>query len=260
MFFSPGFVPLLLRNNGPISFGRFRRLDLRQQDGDDLPAYTSVARGLSIGNLKPVDQKGYLLPEPDDRDVNGRPVIGMLGRDVLPKDAVVELDLPGRRISISSRPDDCADPPHPPLTRSIEMQQEVLLVPVQIDGRSVEAILEPDLPVSILPKAIANRIGISDADLADDPSVVTRFGRGILGRRHHVSSLVVGDTHLPHFTFDVEDDVSYAMLGLNLFELGRGTFDFANQRFLFEKTVDVLPPSTNMHFDRTRVAHVSVDE
>lgn len=260
MFFSPGFVPLLFRNNGQVSFPRFRKVDLRQQDGDESPAYASTARNLTLGPLTPADQRGYLLPEPDDHSVDGRPIIGMLGRDILPAGTVVALDMPGRRVGLSYPQDGCLKQPRPALEGSVEMQQDVLLVPVQINGHPMQAVLEPDLPVSILPRKLANRIGISDVDLANDPSVVTRFGKGVLGRRHHVDTLVVGDVRLQHFTFDVEDDVRYAMLGLNFFGLGQGVFDFANQKFLFTQTVDTLPAPSSLHFDRTRVAHTSVEE
>ena len=260
MFFSPGFGPLLFRNNGSVRFDRFRRIDLRQQDGDLLPAYASFAPDLSIGNLKPADRRGYLLPDPDDRVVDGRPVVGMLGRDILPDGAVVDLDLPGRRVTISTLQAGCPNSSHLPLSGSIDMQQEVLLVPVRINGQPVQAVLEPDLPISILPRSVANGLGIRDADLANDPSVVTKFGRGVLGRRHHVATLDVGDVRLQHVIFDVEDDVKYAMLGLNVFSLGRGTFDFSNGRFLFTRTNDSLPARTDLHFDQTKVAHVRIDE
>lgn len=192
MFFSPGFVPLLFRNNGPVLFQKFRRVDLRRQDGSVLPASASVAWALSLGTLKAEDRAGYLLPEPDSRTVDGRPVIGLLGRDILPEDAVVDLDLPNRRVTISVQQSGCPGSVGPPPPGSIDMQQEVLLVPVRINGQPVQAILEPDLPVSILPREIARRVGISDADLSNDPSVVTKFGKGVLGRRHHVKTLEVG--------------------------------------------------------------------
>ena len=260
MFFSPGFGPLLFRDNGSVSFGKYRRVDIRQQDNDVISASTSVGWGLSVGNLKPADRPGYLLPEPDDRSVDGRPVVGMLGRDILSKNAVVNLDLPGRRVTFSATAVGCPSSPRPPPVRSIEMQQEVLLVTVKIDGRPVQAILEPDLAVSILPRKIAEEVGLADADLANDPSVVTRFGRGVLGRRHRVRTLDVGDVRLQHVAFDVEDDVTYAMLGLNFFDLGRATFDFANSRFLFRQTTTILPAQTNMHFDQTKVAHVKIGQ
>ncbi len=258
MFFSPGFAPLLFRDNGPIVFPRYRRVDLRQQDGDVLSAYATVAPALSVGDLSPAVRRGYLLPDPDDRKVGGRPVVGMLGRDILPEGAVVALDLPGHRITISSMRRGCANALGTPLAGSTAMQQEVLSITVRIDGHPVQAVLEPDLPVSILPTALAGRVGISDTELAKDSSVVTKFGRGMLGRRHHVALLELGDVKLRHVTFDVEEGVQYAMLGLNVFALGVGTFDFRNGRFLFRKMISTLPDTTDLHFNQTKVAHVMV--
>ncbi len=260
MFFSPGFVPLLFRNNGPISFQKLRHVYLRQQDGDVLSASASIASSLSVGDLKAADRTGYLLPDPDDRTVNGRPIIGMLGRDILPGGAVVELDIPGRRITFSIPQVGCPSSSRPPPGRSISMQQEVLLVPVQINGQLVQAVLDPDLPVSVLPSNMANTVGLSSADLANDKSVVTKFGKSVLGRRHHVKTLDVGDVRLQDFAFDVEDGVQYAMLGLNFFELGQAVFDFSDLRFSFTQTTKVLPSPTGLHFDQTRVAHVSVNQ
>lgn len=260
MFFSPGFAPLLFRDNGPVSFGKYRRLQLRQQDGDVLSAYESVAWGLSVGGQGPADRAGDLLPEPDDRRVDGRPIVGMLGRTILPDDAVVTLDLPARRVAISAPRPHCPVPAPSPLPGSIDMQQDVLLVPVTIDGMPMQAVLELDLPVSILPLALARTAGIDAADLANDPSVVTRFGRGVLGRRHHVKTLDIGDVRLQRVAFDIEEDVRYPMLGLNVFALGRGIFDFASQKFLFRQTTTILPAPTSVHFDQTKIVHIAVEQ
>ena len=260
MFFSPGFAPLLFRNNRTITFNKYRDIEFRQQDGDVGTAFTSVGWGLSIDHQKPSDRKGYLLPEPDNRSVNGLPIVGMLGRDILPDGAVVNLDLPGRRVTISAPPVNCPTFSRPLLAHSIDMQQEILLVPIKINGTLVDAVLEPDLPVSILPREVARKTGISDADLENDPSVVTKFGRGVLGRRHQVNTLDVGDVQLQKFAFDVEDNVTNAMLGANFFDFGQGIFDFQNQKFLFKQTTRILPAPTNMHFDQTKVVYIRIDE
>lgn len=260
MFFSPGFVPLLFRNNGAVVFPKYRRLSLRQQDGDVQPVFASIARDLSIGGRKPADRAGYLLPEPDDRTVEKRPIVGMLGRDILREGSIVELDLPGRRMTIATPQVGCQGPPRLAPPDSIDMQQEILLVPIRINGQLIQAVLEPDLPVSILPTGLADKAGISDADLANDPSVVTKFGRGVLERRHYVDTLDVGSVQMQHVAFDVEDDVKYAMLGLKFFDLGVGTFDLQNQKFVFRQTTDILPAPTRIHFDQTKVVQIKVDE
>ena len=260
MFFSPGLVPVLFRDNGAVSFPRFRPLDLRLQDDEVVSAFATVARGLSIGGLGPAERTGYLLPEPDDRTTDGRPIVGILGRDILSENAVVDLDIPGRRLTAFVAQPACPDLSYDPPIRPIDMQQEILMIPVRINGQAVQAVLEPDLPVSILPGRLTDRVGIQDADLANDPQVVTRFGQRVLGRRHRVKTLDVGDTQLQNFAFDVEDDVQYAMLGLNFFQRGQATFDFANWRFFFRQTTDILPPPTDMHFNQTKVPRVSVDQ
>ena len=260
MFFSPGFVPLLFRDNGPVSFPKFQRLDLGLQDGETVSVSASVAWDLSFGALGSADRAGYLLPEPDDRTTNGRPIVGMLGRNILPRGAVIDLDIPARRLGISVVQPACPDISYTPSVRPLDMQQRVLIVPVQINGLPVQALLEPDLPISILPAELANRVGIKDADLAKDPTVITKFGKRVLGRRHYVKTLDVGDTRLQHFAFDIEGDVKYVMLGLNFFELGQATFDFANWRFFFRQTTDILPPPTDVHFNQTKVPQVSVEQ
>ncbi len=260
MFFSPGFVPLLFRNNDAVSFPRLQDLDLRLQDGEVISVSASVARGLSFGDLGSADRTGYLLSEPDNRTTDGRPIVGMLGRDILPEGAVVDLDIPGRRLAISIVQPACPNVSHTPPPRLLDMQRDILTVPVRINGQPVQAVLEPDLPVSIFPGKLASKIGIVNADLANDPTIITKFGKRVLGRRHHVMTLDVGDTRLRHFAFDVEDDVQYVMLGLNFFETGQATFDFANWTFSFRQTTDIVPSPTGMHFDQTKVAHVNVDQ
>ena len=260
MFFSPGIVPLLFRNNGHITFKNREDVLLRRQDGATQGAGKAIAWGLSVGDLKPADREGYVLPEPDHRIVDGRPIVGMLGRNILPENAVVSLDMPGRLVTISTTQADCANVSTTSLAQSVDMQRSILLVAVQINGHETQAVLEPDLPVSILPSETARRVGISDADLADDPSVVTDFGKGVLGHRHQVQTLTVGEVKLQNVAFDVEDKVSYAMLGQNVFQLGQGIFDFATSRFFFRQTSNLVPSPTNMHFDNTRVVHVTVQE
>ena len=260
MFFSPGFLPLLFHDNGAVSFPTFHRMDVRLQDGEVLSASASVARDLSVGDLESADRAGYLLPEPDDRITNGRPIVRMLGRDLLPKGAIVDLNIPARRVTFSIPRTDCPIVSHPSPAHAIDMRQDILMVLIRINGRLVQAVLEPDLSVSILPRGLANSVGISNADLTNDVSVLTKFEKRVLGRRHHVDTLYVGDVHFHHFVFDVEDDVEYPMLGLNFFDLGPATFDFANWKFSFTQTTDILPDPTDMHFDQTKVVHVSVKE
>ena len=257
MFFSPGFGPLLFRNNGPIVFPAYHQVDLRQQAGEVSQADASFASGLAVGVLPVATRKGFKLMEPDERRVDGRPVVGMLGRALLPDNAVVILDIPGRLVTVSTT---CPDAPRLESLGSIAMQQNFLLVPIEINGHGLEAILDPDLPASILPRRVALDVGLDAAALDRDASVVTEFGKGVLGRRHHVSTLAIGNVHLHDVAFDVEGDVAYPMLGLNVFSRGKATFDFRNNMFLFRMTSDTTPAPTALHFDRTRVAHVNVEQ
>ena len=124
----------------------------------------------------------------------------------------------------------------------------------------MSAVLDPDLPISVMPLSVARQIGISDAMLANDPSVVTVFGDAALGRRHIVKRFDIGDIEVRNMPFDVERKAKVTMIGLNFFAFGVSVFDFQNGRFSFRPTVDKATTPTALHFDRTRVAHVSVGE
>jgi len=262
MFFSPGFGPLLFRNNGALQFQKLGRGAVSAQDGTEYWAWWASATALSIGGRPASDRSGYLLPEPETRSVAGRPLVGLLGREILPDDAIVDLNIFERRVTISrggSAP--CPMQSTGAMARPVPMQHDILSVPIRINGHQLEAVLDPDLPVTILPKRMAEAVGLREADLAVDPSVRTTFGKIVRGVRHRVTSLTVGDVHLHDVAVDVEDEVRYPLLGLNVFAQGDAVFDFQNGTFAFRpKSGGVEANGDGLHFDETRVAHVTVQE
>jgi len=259
MFFSPGFVPVLFRNNGPVSFKRGDDAELRTQDGLTIATWMTNSPALSIGSLPPVEQDGYLLDEPDVRAVAGRPLVGMLGREVLAEDVVIDLDIPGRSVTISLlRRPRCAADEAPGGGPVLPMEKDILKVPVRINGRPVDAVLEPDLPVSVIPRNLAARLGITETMLDADPSVRTKYATRVRGHRHKVESLEIAGAAFHDIPFDVEDRVDDVMLGLNVFSRGEAVFDLERGRFSFRRTrADPAPPGS-LHFDETKVSHVEV--
>ncbi|MCQ8280023.1 retroviral-like aspartic protease family protein [Acetobacteraceae bacterium KSS8] len=257
IFFSPGFGPTMLRDNGSLRFPREETTQIVEPDGNAVDVDRSYLRGVKIGALPIEDRRAFRQWDPTDATVDGRPIVGILGRGALPANAIITLDLPKETVQVAVP---CDDTPPDPNAPGIPMGSEVLAVPVEIEGVPTEAVLDPDLPISIMPRALARKIGITDKALADDPPVLTLFSAVSLGRRHRVKRFDIGDVEVRNMPFDIEEKARVPLIGLNFFSFGRSTFNFQNGRFLFQPTIETVTPPTKLHFDRTRLAHVSVGE
>lgn len=97
------------------------------------------------------------------------PVSGLLGADVLSR-FEVELDLPGRRMSLYSAQRCAGYLPWPgavalPLDRP---RGGLAFVTAQVDGKPVRALLDTGARTTLVTRAAALRLGVSDAALAGD--------------------------------------------------------------------------------------------
>lgn len=256
MFFSPGFAPVLFRRNGGLWFPHGRTTDLQTQDGGYNTVWDTHLRDFAIGPLEPAPIDGLVLPGRETRSVDGRPIIGVVGRDALVDDAVVDLDIPRRRVVLA-----VLRKPRCPAYRRLldgspmQMRRDLLSVMVSVNGHAVRAVLEPDLPVSVIPTPLAAGLGVADEG---GHSVRTEYGARVRGRRERVALLVIGETRLHDVAFDVEDGVDQVMLGLDIFARGEAVFDFEAGQFWFHLLTDHAPPPTGLHFNETRVAHTAV--
>ncbi len=158
-----------------------------------------VDQSLSIGRMP-----AFPASEP--------PVAGLLGADVL-SGYDVELDLPNGRMSLYT-PRDCPGfVPWPgavgvPIART---RSGLAFVDAVVDGVSVRALLDTGARTTLLARATAASLGISQAALARDPQRVGigiglgnidvrthRFGElGLPGAMQHNVTANVADIHLP---------------------------------------------------------------
>ncbi|MBE7213329.1 MAG: aspartyl protease family protein [Gluconacetobacter diazotrophicus] len=184
------------------------------------------------------------VSEPPRPPVAGRRVAMTIGADLL-DDFVLLLDLPGRRaVLFRDRGPSCPDPatlvPGRPVAVPLRegTGHRIDLVDAVLDGLPVVMEVDPGSNDTIVPRAVARNLGLSGAVLDRDPQVLTRSAASRVGRRHSFGSLRLGAWVVPEPRIDVQRNLNYAALGLDL--LGNRTllFDFPGRRLLF----DAAPP------------------
>jgi hypothetical protein len=72
-------------------------------------------------------------------------------------------------------------------------------VPVAVDGKTINAMLDSGSSVSLMRTVAALRLGIGPADMASDPQLLVRgIGSGTVSvRLHHFNTLDVGEGRTP---------------------------------------------------------------
>lgn len=256
MFVSPGFGPVLFRRNAGVWFPHYGALDLQTQDGGYSTVWATHLRAFAIDPMDKAPIDGLVLPGQETRRIAGRPIVGIIGRDALADNAVLDLDIPrGRMVLAVLRKPRCPAYRHLLDATPMKMGRALLSVTISINGHAVSAVLEPDLPVSVIPAGLAAGLGVAASGGA---SVRTEYGARVRGRRTNVAEIAIGQTRLHDMAFDVEEGVVQVMLGLDVFARGEAVFDFEDGQFWFHLLRDRAPPPTGLHFNDTRVAHTSV--
>ena len=127
---------------------------------------------------------------------------GLVGGDML-SDYDVEFDLPDKRFRLWRTAGSCgaADLPWqgPRTTIPIRVTGgEHLRVPVAIDGKPVEAILDSGAAISLLRADVAQELGVTYATLTADPSVLIHGvdGHTIRVYRHRFDTLTLGNERI----------------------------------------------------------------
>jgi predicted aspartyl protease len=125
---------------------------------------------------------------------------GLLGADWL-RDFEVELDLPHRRMAFY-RATGCTKvvPPWPGRTSEVAVQlygAGIVILPVELNGKTVTALLDSGANISVMKAAAAERIGIGAAELAADrPSHANGVGGSpIETRRHRFEHSRIGEAN-----------------------------------------------------------------
>ncbi len=123
---------------------------------------------------------------------------GLVGGDML-SDYDVEFDLPHHRLKLWRESGSCgaADLPWTGPRATIPINViggEQVRVPVTIDGKTLDAMLDSGAGLSILRADAAQRLGVTGASLAGDPDITVRgVGSGVVGvRMHRFDAVTVG--------------------------------------------------------------------
>jgi hypothetical protein len=127
----------------------------------------------------------------------GHTVAGLLGVDFL-AGFDLDFDLPHRQVSLY-RVAGCAGrfPPWPPgydVIPAIQPIRDILIIPVELDGRTLRTEIDSGSAISLLIEPGIDRMGLTPDILAQDPAgAMNGVGRFTIGtRRHHFDALRVG--------------------------------------------------------------------
>jgi predicted aspartyl protease len=155
------------------------------------------------GTTLPIDRVTvgrFAIPE-----IAGNLVDGLLGADILLA-FDIDLNLPAEEMTLYQARSQCPDAPPPwgqayVAVDGISTRQDRLQLPFELDGMPGTAVLDTGAQISSISRHMAERIGLLDADLADDHTVMAH-GAGpdqVPVRMHRFSDFRVGpiETHAP---------------------------------------------------------------
>lgn len=263
-YVSPAFRHVFIHDYGPIWFPAGPTQPLTAQDGHIVNSRPTEIDDLTIGPVDVASVAATLLDGPAQHMVGGRPILGVLGRDLFSRVDVL-LDMPHRTLALFtwSGARSCGDDP------ARIFSGDVYALPMD-DGGAVHARigqtvarleLDPDLGTSVLPASEARDAGVSDASLAADPRITTQYASIVMGYKHEFKGVMLGSYAVPAFDFIVQRDIRDGALGQNFFEGVVALLDFPHGRLVFQPTADRDSTAPlHLHFDMPRQGTASVRE
>lgn len=228
---------------------------LTSTDGLDLPRYDDVRIGGLVGSaigyrtrlhtlrLGATEIDGlYVTVHEEQRrpSIDGRRVMMTIGSDLLRNDQVL-MDLPNRRLVLSTAstcPAPFASFVGPATSTPLRDGDngEIDVVDARLDDRPVTMEINLSSNDTIISQSTASALGISDAELASDPSVRMGSTKGYLGRRHRFDSLRIAGFTVSRPRIAILPDITYNVLGLDFFQNKLALFDFRNHSLTFQET------------------------
>lgn len=221
--------------------------------GEDT-TYTTTLDTMRISNGMaqgvPALVEGIGLPH-----INARPVLGIIGYDVLGNYDVL-FDFPARRMVLFlPREDNRACPPMrdwlgadstalPLLPDSTGRMTGVAL---RVGEHTVRMEVEPGADISSLSRRDARALGVTSAMLHADMHVRTNAGKILNGRRHHFDNVTLGTWQDLGLDVNVEK-TTYSVLGMNFLRRRRIIMAFP-QDMVF------MTPQQDMPDDRGQATH-----
>ncbi|MBB2166905.1 hypothetical protein HLH36_00790 [Gluconacetobacter aggeris] len=250
-----------------IGYDHGRSLQMKTVTGAGETRETVVDR-LQLDRGSAHHVPAVILGQIGDRKVAGRPVLGVVGYDILGNYDVL-IDFPGQTVTLFKETGAAACPPLPALVGA--HAYTALLMPnplgmdvtvqVAIDGAPVGMQVEPGSNASIVRAADAADIGVGQAALADDPRSRTEAGNAIIGHRHRFTHPVIGTWHGDSLAADVTD-AQFNILGMDFFRGRRVLFAFPTRMLYFSDVQPGAgpPASAALSLAQSRLADVEVQE
>jgi predicted aspartyl protease len=174
-------------------------------------------------------------------EVAGNLVDGLLGADILLA-FDIDLDLPAQEMTLYLPRSQCPDAPPPweqayVAVNGISTRQHRLLLPFELNGVSGTAVLDTGAQISSISRQMAERIGLLDADLADDRTVMAHGAAPdqVPVRIHRFSDFRVGptETHAPTLpVVPMSSGMGDALVGGDFLRGRRVWLSFSTRRVL----------------------------
>ncbi|NVN36143.1 retropepsin-like aspartic protease [Komagataeibacter swingsii] len=227
-------------------------IDIQTITGEDT-TYTTTLNTLRISNGMaenvPALLEGIGLPH-----INDRPVLGIIGYDVLGNYDVL-FDFPARRMVLFLPREGSACPPMrdwlgadstalPLLPDSTGRMTGVAL---RMGEHTIRMEVEPAADISSLSRRDARALGLTSAMLRTDMHVRTNAGKILNGRRHHFDNVTLGSWQNLGLDVNVEK-TTYSVLGMNFLRRRRVLMAFP-QDMVF------MTPQQDMPDDRGQATH-----
>jgi predicted aspartyl protease len=172
-------------------------------------------------------------------EVAGNVVDGLLGADILLA-FDIDLDLPEQEMTLYLPRSHCPDAPPPweqayVAVHGVSTRQDRLLLPFELNGVSGTAVLDTGAQISSISRHMAERIGLLDADLADDRTVMAHGAAPdqVPVRIHRFSDFRVGPTltHAPTLpVVPMSSGMGDALVGGDFLHGRRVWLSFSTQR------------------------------
>ncbi|WP_215746579.1 hypothetical protein [Gluconobacter sp. P1C6_b] len=221
---------------------------------------------LQLGALDLHGVPANLLEGPARHQINGLPIIGMLGLggDVFEKTSVL-LDVPHRKIALLRfrRTAACRTAPASlmgPDAYGSDLSAAGRLA-VTIGHRSREMTLDPDLSETVMPESWVSDAGVTSADLRHDPIVTTRYVGISVGHRHSVTDVNVGSHVLPTLNVLFQSSLENGAFGLPFFEHSAVLIDRQNaQVFVLPEDAKPLEAGHHLHFDESHQGQTAITQ
>jgi predicted aspartyl protease len=177
------------------------------------------------------------------------PLDGVLGADML-SNFDVDLDLPHHRLVFYKRQSSPnATPAWSKSWATIaagRSRSDHLFFPVQLDGRRIDALFDSGAQVSVLSAGAARALGVTDAVLAHDRSVIVRgvAGEQVSSHVHRFAQLEIGGEIVNHPEFvvtNVKLSDADLVLGINFLMSRRIWLSYGSQQIFLSRAGPSLP-------------------